>query len=120
MKNRNQDQFFNNLLWNDHVGEPNKAVEDRLNYSFLLKNSNSKIRQNSFVNFFGWIFSAQSMGLKAGLVSVVLFISVMNNPIDIESTRIPGSDSITNQRFLLADSTNFNQPIDSLRKDSLN
>jgi len=120
MKNMNQDQLFAELLRNDQVGEPDKAIEDRLMYSFLLKNSSSKLKQNSFVNFFGWIFSAQSLGLKTGLVSVVLFLAVMNNQLTTEPGKISGSDSIFSKRVLVADSTNFIQTIDSICTDSLN
>lgn len=120
MKNTNQDQRLEQLLRNDQVGEPDKAIEDRLMYSFLLKNSSSKVKQNSFGSFFGWIFSAQSLGLKTGLVSVILFFSVMSNQINIDSGAISSSDTIFAKRVLVADSTSFIQTIDSLRTDSLN
>ena len=117
---KNQDEFFAQLFRNDQVGEPDKAIEDRLMYSFLLKNSGSKLKQNSFAYFFGWMFSAESLGLKTGLVSVVLFFSVMNNQINIESGKITSSDSLFTKRVLVADTTNFIQPIDSIRRDNLN
>ncbi len=120
MKNNNQDQLFSQLLKNDRVGEPSKAVEDRLMYSFLLKSSGSKPQLNSFVSFLGWIFSAQSLGLKTALVSVVLFFSVINNQLSIESGQNPASDSLFVNRVLVADSTSFIQSLDSIRKDSLN
>ncbi|MDP2889812.1 MAG: hypothetical protein Q8P34_12740 [Bacteroidota bacterium] len=120
MKKKNSDQMFAKLLQNDHVGEPDEAIEDRLMYSFLLKNSGSKLKQNSFVSFFGWIFSAQSLGLKTGLVSLVLFFSVVNNQINIDSGTITGNDSVFSKRILVADSTSFIQSIDSVRTDSLN
>jgi len=120
MNKMNQDQFFSELLQNDRVGEPEKAIEDRLMYSFMIKNSRSKLKQNSFAGFFGWIFSIQGLGLKTGLVSVVLFFSIMNNQINFDSSKIVASDSISNQRILIADTTHLNQPIDSLRQDSLN
>lgn len=120
MYNKNQDQLFAELLKNDMVGEPDKAIEDRLMYSFLLKNSSSKVRQNSFGSFFGWIFSAQSLGLKTGLVSLILFFSVMNNQINIEPGAMAGNDSLLIKRVLLADSTSFIQFPDSIRADSLN
>jgi hypothetical protein len=119
MNKMNQDQFFSELLQNDRVGEPEKAIEDRLMYSFMLKNSRSKLKQNSFASFFGWIFSVQGLGLKTGLVSVVLFFSIMNNQINFDSSKIVASDSISNQRILIADTTHLNQPIDSICKDSL-
>lgn len=120
MKNTDQDQNLAQLLQNDHVGEPNKAIEDRLMYSFLLKNSGSKLKQNSFVSFFGWMFSAQSLGLKTGMVSLILFFSVINNQINIDSGTISGKDSIFSKRILVADSTSFIQTIDSIRTDTLN
>ena len=119
MKNLNQDQYFSELLQNDHVGEPEKAIEDRLMYSFMLKNSRSKLKQNSYASFLGWIFSAQGLGLKTGLVSVVLFFSIMNNQFDFEPSKIVASDSIFTQRILIADSIHLIQPIDSICKDSL-
>jgi len=120
MTKKNSDQLFTDLLRNDQIGEPSKAIEDRLMYSFMLKNSRMKLKQNSFANFFGWLFSVQSLGLKTGLVSVILFVSVMNNHINISSGAISCSDSIDTKRVLVADSTSFIQSIDSLRTDSLN
>lgn len=115
----NQDPLFNRLLKNDHVGEPDKAIEDRLMYSFLLKNSRSRISQNSFASFFGWAFSAESLGLKTGLVSVILFFSLMNHQINMESGIVSASDSLFNSRVLVADSTAIIQSLDSISKDSL-
>jgi hypothetical protein len=116
MTKKNSDQFYSQLLKNDQIGSPDPAIEDRLMYSFLLKNSSSNVRQNSFSNFLGWLFSAQSLGLKTGLVSVVLFFSVINT----QHVSITSSDSLFNKRILVADSTSFIQTIDSIRADSLN
>jgi hypothetical protein len=120
MNKKNQDQFLAQLIRNDRVGEPDKAIEDRLIYSFLLKNNHTKVRQNSFSNFFGWLFSFQGMGLKTGLISAVLFFSLMNNQFSFEPSKISGIDSTLNQRILLADTAHYIQTVDSLRKDSLN
>lgn len=119
MKKMNRNQLFTKLLRKDQVGEPDKAIEDRLMYSFLLKNSGSKLKLNSFASFFGWIFSAQSLGFKTGLVSLVFFFSVFNNQFTFDPARISGNDSISNQRILLADTAHFIQTVDSIRKDSL-
>lgn len=113
-----QDQLFNQLLKNDQVGEPDKAIEDRLMYSFMLKNSRSKLRQNSFASFFGWAFSAESLGLKTGLVSVILFFSLMNHQINMESGKVTSADSLFNSRVLVADSTTIIQSLDSISQDS--
>lgn len=120
MKNMNRNQLLTELLQNDQVGEPDKTIEDRLMYSFLLKNSRSKVKQNSFASFAGWLFSAQSIGLKTALVSLVLFFSVFGSQFTFDPVRISGNDSISHQRILLADSAHFIQPIDSIRNDSLN
>ncbi|MDP2337904.1 MAG: hypothetical protein Q8N05_15960 [Bacteroidota bacterium] len=120
MKNMNRNQLLTELLKNDRIGEPDKAIEDRLMYSFLLKNSRSKLKQNSFASFAGWLFSAQSIGMKTALVSVVIFFSVFNSQFAFDSVRISGNDTIHNQRILLADTAHFIQPIDSIRNDSLN
>ena len=120
MSKKNSDELISGLLRNDHAGEPDKSIEDRLMYSFLLKSRNAKVRQNSFASFAGWLFSSQGLGLKTGLVSVVLFFSVMNNQFTFDSGKVCGNDSIVSQRILIADSAHFIQPIDSLRNDSLN
>lgn len=120
MKKNNQDQLFTELLRNDQVGEPDKAIEDRLMYSFLLKNSGSKIKQNSFASFFGWVFSAESIGLKTGLVSLILFFSVINNQLNFEPAKTAANDSLFIQRVLVADTAHLILSIDSIRNDSLN
>lgn len=120
MTKKNSDQLFTDLLLNDRIGKPSKAIEDRLMYSFMLKNSRMKTKQNSFGHFFSWLFSSQSLAIKTGLVSVILFVSLMNNQINIGSGTISPSDTIFAKRVLVADSTSFIQSIDSLRTDSLN
>lgn len=120
MNKMNRNQFLSHLIRKDHVGEPDKAIEDRLMYSFMLKNSRSRVKQNSFASFFSWAFSAESLGLKTGLVSAILFFSVMNYQINIESGKITTSDSLFTKRVLVADSTSFIQNLDSIHADSLN
>lgn len=120
MKNKNMDQFLSHLIRKDHVGHPDKGIEERLMYSFMLKNSRSRVKQNSFASFFGWAFSAESLGLKTGLVSAILFFSVMNYQINIESGQITSNDSLFTKRILVADSTSFMQNLDSIHTDSLN
>ena len=120
MKKRNIDQLYAHLLQSDKVGEPDKAIEDRLTYSFLLKNSSLKLKQNSFGNFFTWIFSVQSLGMKTALISMVLFLSVINNHLSFEPGKITSSDSIFSRNVIAADSVHLILPIDSIRTDSLN
>ena len=118
--NKNYDQLFSTALRNDRIGEPDKAIEDRLMYAFLLKNSRTKVRQNSFSSFAGWLFSGQSFALKTVMVSMILFFSIFNSQFTFDSGKIGASDSIFSQRVLVADSAHFMQVVDSLRVDSLN
>lgn len=120
MKKNNQDQLFSKLLLNDCIGEPDKAIEDRLMYSFMLKNSSSKLKQNSFASFFGWMFSVQSLGMKTALVSLILFFSVLNNQLNFEPAKTVANDSLFIQRVLIADTAHLILPIDSIRSDGLN
>ena len=117
---KNSEQFLAKALRNDCVGEPDKAVEDRLMYAFLLKNSKNRVRQNSFSSFAGWLFSGQSFALKTVMVSMVVFFSIFNSQFTFDSGKISASDSISSQRVLVADSAHFIQLVDSLRVDSLN
>lgn len=119
MSKKNSDQLFSDLLQRDQIGEPDRSLENRLMHSFLLKSGSSKSRQNSLSSFLGWLVSVQSIGLKAGLASVILFLSIMNSQINIKSDKITGSDSLYTKRVLVADSTSLNRSLDSLRTDSL-
>ena len=118
--NKNSDKLLSNALRNDRIGEPDKDIETRLMYSFLLKSSRTKVRQNSFSSFAGWLFSGQSFALKTVMVSMILFFSLFNNQFTFDSGKICASDSIFSQRVLVADSAHYIQLVDSLRADSLN
>lgn len=120
MTKKNPDQLFADLLKNDSVGQPDRAIEDRLMYSFLLKSGKSTVRQNSFASFFGWMFSAQGVGVKIATISMVVFFSVIHTQNFFESGGISSGDSISHERSLVADSAHFIQFVDSLRVDSLN
>ena len=117
---KNSDQLFSKALRNDRIGEPDKAIENRLMYAFLLKNSRIRVRQNSFLSFAGWLFSGQSFALKTVMVSMAIFFSIFNNQFAFDSGKISASDSIFSQRVLVADSAHFIQLVDSVRVDSLN
>lgn len=123
MSQMNSDKLFEHLLQNDQVGKPSQAVGDRLMYSFLLKSGGLKTRQNSFVSFFFWLLSTQSIGLKTGLVAAALVISLMNSPISLESVKIASIDSLSTNHVLnvlVADSTRLMQSIDSIQTYNLN
>jgi hypothetical protein len=119
MSKKSSDKLFAHLLQNDQIGKPDRAIEERLMYSFLLKSSGSKTKQNSFANFFGWLFSAQSIGLKTGLTAGILFFMVVNSHFSVESEKINCNDSLSTQRVLVADSTRVIQNIDSIHTYNL-
>jgi hypothetical protein len=120
MNKKNPDVLFTEMLRNDRIGEPDKRIEDRLMYSFMLKNRDNKIRQNSFLGFAGWLFAGHSLGLKAAFVSIVLFFTVFNSQFVFDSTKGSFGGASFTERVLVADSAHFIQPIDSIRNDSLN
>ena len=57
---------------------PDEAVRDRLEYAFMVKSRSYKTTQNSFLGLFGWLFSWSNLPLKAAMVSIVLFFSLVN------------------------------------------
>lgn len=59
---------------------PDTAVQQRLEYAFLLKSSKAEVRQNSFAGMFSWLFSWAHLPLKAGIVSLVVLFSLLNIP----------------------------------------
>lgn len=112
MQNELTDKYLSEQFKNDElICKPDPAIKSRLDYTFLLKESQSKIRQNSFTGLFSWFFSLKNIPVKAALLSVVLFISVFNfqqktgnfNTPTIDSTlflTIPFyADSVVNKPF---------------------
>lgn len=120
MNKKNNEKLFAELLRKDRLGEPDKAIEDRLMYSFMLKNADHTLRQNSLSGFAGWLFSAKGFGLKVAMVSVMLFFSVVNNQLIFNPSKANLNDTISNQRVLFTDTAHFIQNVDSIRGDSLN
>lgn len=57
---------------------PDPMVSKRLTYTFLVKSAQYKTTQNSFAGMFHWFFSWTNMPAKAALVSLVLFLSLIN------------------------------------------
>lgn len=119
MKNRNLYQKIATLLQNDQVGEPDQAIEQRLMYTFLLKNSQSKMRQNSFGGFVSWLFSAQSLGMKTAFVSFILFFSVISSQFNFDHSDSYDNNALSSKRVFVCDSTLFMLSNDSILKDSL-
>ena len=98
MKNELTDKYLSELFQNDTLAaKPDAAIKSRLDYTFMLKESQSKIRQNSFAGMFSWLFSLKSIPFKAAMVSIILLFSVFNfpqnsgisNTTTVDSTLIP-------------------------------
>jgi hypothetical protein len=67
-------RLFKEIISGDNPDiKPDKAIEERLNYYYLLKQPQRKVQMNSFTGMFVWLFSMKSFGIKAGLVSVCFF-----------------------------------------------
>ncbi|WP_321289325.1 hypothetical protein [uncultured Sunxiuqinia sp.] len=101
------EKHIEELIRRDHIGEPSPKVRHRINYIFMLESIRSKVRQNSFGGFFGWVFSLQGLRAKA-VVASVLFAFVMIKP-ELKSTNgtSPLIDSTQVQQNLILDSTLF-------------
>lgn len=98
--------MFRNSILKDNPGiEPDKAIEDRLNYYFLMKKSSHKVHSNSFEGVFIWLFSLKALGLKAGFATVCLAYFLFLGNMNTKTVNQQYSD--TCQLNTLAVDTNF-------------
>lgn len=67
---------------------PDNAIRERLEYTFMLKNSGSKVTQNSFLGIFTWLFSWSQLPAKAAFVSLILLVSLLKIP-SVENQIVP-------------------------------
>jgi hypothetical protein len=75
MKNKfnHTNYLFSNAIKADMADlKPNKAIEERLNYYFMLKRSSHKVHSNSFSGMFVWLLSLKGLGIKAGFATICL------------------------------------------------
>ena len=94
MKNELTDKYLSELFKSDEpVCKPDPSVKRRLDYTFLLKESQSKIRQNSFNGLFTWLFSLKDIPAKAALISVILLFSMFHFPQKSGNFATPAVDS---------------------------
>ena len=94
MKNELTEKELFELFENDSVGcSPQSSVKSRLNYTFMLKQSQNQIHQNSFAGLFVWIFSFKNIPVKAAMVSAILFFSVFSYQQKTGNTNGTGIDS---------------------------
>ena len=116
---RNRDNKLFELLKNDHIGEPKPEIEDRLMYTYMLKNSTSTLRQNSFAGFSGWLFSLKNIGIKTAVLSCLLLFTLMNTNLHQNQASSGNCDSIFVEKTLVPDSASFSNEITVDQKDSL-
>lgn len=102
-KDKTEKQLFH-LIQGDKAMEPKTEIEDRLMYTFLLKNVQSEIRQNSFSGFFGWMFSFKSLGIKTAVVSILLLVTFFNTNLEQSNYKQNSCDSLFIEKALVLDS----------------
>jgi hypothetical protein len=98
MNNKMSDSQLNELFQNDELHcSPDPAVKSRLDYTFMLKESQGKIRQNSFTGMFSWMFSwmfsVKNIPVAATLFVAVLLFSVFNSQQKAGKFIVPGTDT---------------------------
>jgi hypothetical protein len=107
------DSQLNELFKNDELHcSPDPAVKSRLDYTFMLKESQGKIRQNSFTGLFTWIFSVKNIPVAATLFMAVLLLSVFNSQQKGGNFDIPGNDTASIQMMPLNIDSIIDQPFD--------
>lgn len=74
-------KLFREIVSKDHPDiKPDKAIAERLNYYYLLKQPHRRVHMNSFAGMFVWLFSLKSIGIKASLISVCfLYFLLLGN-----------------------------------------
>jgi len=88
------DHLFRKIISGDNPGiKPNKAIEGRLNYYFLLKQPRRKVHMNSFGDMFIWLLSMKSFGIKASLASICLLYFLFMGNINNNNQRSNISDT---------------------------
>ena len=67
------DEMLRRIIMADKPAiEPDKGIQDRLNYYYMLKQPSRKVHTNSFAGNLSEVFSFKNIGLKASFASVVL------------------------------------------------
>lgn len=104
-KNRITDQEIAGIFEKDATGiVPDATIQERLEYTFMVKSSGYKTAQNSFFGMLTWLFSWSQIPLKAALVSVVVLLSIINFQPKTSKFILPGCDTTQNQIFQHIDS----------------
>ena len=107
------DSQLNQLFKNDELHcSPDPAVKSRLEYTFMLKESQGKIRQNSFTGLLSWILLAKNIPVAATILMAVLLLSVFNYQQKAGNFTIPSTDTASIQTMPLNIDSIIEQPLD--------
>lgn len=110
---KNMDEKLSELIQKDRIGIPDSQIEDRLMYTFMLKNGMSNLRQNSFAGFLGWIFSFKSFGVKTAIISCLLVVTMMNVNIQQNQKTTGDCDSTFVDKALVLDTTRLSHELNT-------
>ena len=112
MNNKMSDSQLNELFKNDALRcSPDPAVKSRLDYTFMLKEGQGKIRQNSFTEVFAWFFSVKNIPVAATFFMAVLLLSVLNSKEKPGNQNIPAADTASIQIMPLNIDSIIDQPL---------
>lgn len=116
---KNMDNKLFELLKKDSTGGPTVEIEERLMYTFMLKNGTSNVRQNSFSGFSSWLFSFKNIGVKTAVLSCLLLFTLMNSNLHQNQSFQGTCDSTYVEKALVLDSACFTNNKLSDKKDTL-
>lgn len=116
---KNIDNKLIQLIQNDQIGSPKSEIEDRLMYTFMLKNGTSTVRQNSFSGFSSWLFSFKHIAVKTAVLSCLLLFTLMNSGLHQNQTYTGTCDSTFVEKALVLDSACFTNDHLSDKRDTL-
>lgn len=80
MKTTDGEKYFSEIIQNDMPGLiPDPAIEKRLDHVLSLKVKSGHVSENSFLSFIGSFFSVSHLGIKAGIITGLLLITLLFN-----------------------------------------
>ncbi len=82
MKTTDSEKYFSEILQYDMPDlTPDQSVEKRLEYVLSLKAKNSRVSENSFFSIVCGFFSMRHLGIKAGIITGLLMITLLFSKI---------------------------------------
>ena len=80
MKISDGEEYFAEIIRNDmHDLLPDPAIEKRLDHVLGLKAKNKSVSENSFLSLIGSFLSVSHLGIKAGIITGLLLITLLFN-----------------------------------------